>query len=208
MVENKSLANPVPIGLMGFALTTFIIGLIESNWLVASGSDAVIPLALLYGGLVQGIAGILAWRNGNTLAQTAFLTYGAYNIWFALFELFDVTGIIDPSASLTAFGVITLGFGIITVLWFISSLGESVSLALVFATLALTYLLIGIGYWLDFTALNVWGGYFGLASALIAAYVSFSYVTNATWGRDVVPTGPPVVGGEDESQANAGQAGD
>jgi succinate-acetate transporter protein len=205
MSKDTKLANPEPIGLIGFALTTFIIGLVESNWLVASSMDAVIPLALLYGGLVQGIAGILAWRNGNTLAQTAFLTYGAYNIWFALFELFTITGIFNASPSLTAFGVINLGFGIITVLWFVGSLGDSMALAGVFATLALTYSLIGIGYWLDFGALNIWGGYFAMASALIAAYVAFAKVTNWAFGHDVVPTGPAPLGMTDE-ETSASQA--
>lgn len=138
MSEDTDLANPEPVGLIAFALTTFIIGLIEANWLVASGTDAALLLAIIFGGSVQMFAGLLAWRNGNTLAQTAFLTYGAFNWWFGLFELFSITGIINPSSSLTAFGVVTLGFGIITVLWFISSLGDSVALALVLATLALT----------------------------------------------------------------------
>jgi succinate-acetate transporter protein len=209
MPADTEFADPEPIGLMGFALTTFIIGLIESNWLVASGSDAALLLAILYGGIVQAIAGILAWRDSNTLAMAAFLTYGAFNIWFGLFELFSTNGIITPSASLTAFGVSILGFGIITVLWFVSTLEDSVALAAVFATLALTYILVGVGYWLDFGALNVWGGYFALASALLAAYVAFAHVTNQTYGSDVVPTGPSLVGGgSDDSQAGAGQAGD
>ncbi len=210
MPTDTKFADPEPIGLMGFALTTFIVGLIEADWLLASGTDAALLLAILYGGLVQAIAGILAWRDGNTLAMTAFLTYGAFNIWFGLYELLSITGIITPSSSLTAFGVTILGFGIITVLWFVSSLGDSVALAAVFATLALTYILVGLGYWLDFGALNIWGGYFAMASALLAAYVSFAHVTNHSYGRDIVPTGPALVsfGSDDSSQAGAGQAGD
>jgi succinate-acetate transporter protein len=160
---------------------------------------------IAYGGSIQIFAGILVWRNGNTLAQTAFLTYGAYWWWFARFELFSITGIINPAASLTAFGVINLGFGIITVLWFVGSLNDSVALAAVFATLALTYGLIGIGYWLDFGALRIWGGYFGLSSALCAAYVAFAKVTNWSMGHDVVPTGPAPLGMSDE-ETGASQA--
>lgn len=69
-------------------------------------------------------------------------------------------------------------FGIITVLWFVGSLNDSVALAAVFGTLALTYGLIGLGYWLDFGALNIWGGYFAMVTALLAAYVAFAKVTN------------------------------
>lgn len=210
MPKDTKLANPEPIGLIGFALTTFIVGLIETNWLTGGGTTGtVIPLAIAYGGTIQLFAGILAWRNGNTLAQTAFLTYGAYWWWFALFELFSLTGIITPSPSMTAFGVINFGFGIITILWFIGSLADSTALAAVFATLAMTYGLIGLGYWFDVTALNVWGGYFGLVSALCAAYVAFAKVTNWSMGHDVVPTGPaPLSMGNDGSQAGSGQAGD
>ena len=79
MPKDTELANPEPIGLMGFALTTFIVGLIEADWLVSGAAiSAVIPLAIAYGGSIQLFAGLLAWRNGNTFAQTAFLTYGAY----------------------------------------------------------------------------------------------------------------------------------
>lgn len=209
MPADTEFADPEPIGLMGFALTTFIIGLVEAEWLVASGTDAAMLLAIIFGGIVQAIAGILAWRDGNTLAQSAFLTYGAFNIWFGLFELLSINGIITPTADLTAFGVTILGFGVITVLWFISTLEDSLALALVFATLALTYILVGAGYWLDFGALNIWGGYFALASALIAAYVAFAHVTNQTFGHDVLPTGPSLVSVDsDDSQAGAGQAGD
>ena len=210
MPKDTKLANPEPIGLMGFALTTFIVGLIEANWLTSSAAPlAVAPLAIAYGGTIQLFAGLLAWRNGNTLAQTAFLTYGAYWWWFALFELFSSNGIISSTPSMTMFGLVNLGFGIITVLWFVGSLGDSVALAAVFATLAMTYSLIGLGYWLDFSALNIWGGYFGLASALCAAYVAFAKVTNWSMGYDVVPTGPALLGGgSDSGQASAGQAGD
>lgn len=203
MPKDTDLANPEPIGLMGFALTTFIVGLIEANWLVSSSIDAVIPLAIAYGGSIQLFAGILAWRNGNTFAQTAFLTYGAYWWWFALFELFSLTGIISPASSLTAFGVINLGFGIVTLLWFVGALNLNTGLSAVFATLALTYGLIGIGYWVDFGALKVWGGYFALASALCAAYVAFATVTNWSVGRDVIPLGPaPLDMTEEETSAS------
>lgn len=210
MPKDTNLANPVPIGLMGFALTTFIVGLIESNWLTSDVATlTVVPLAIAYGGSVQLVAGVLAWRNGNTLAQTAFLTYGAYWWWFALFQLFSAVGIIGASPSMTAFGVINFGFGVITVLWFVGSLADSTALAAVFGTLALTYGLIGLGYWFEVGALNVWGGYFGLLSALCAAYVAFAKVTNWSMGHDVVPTGPaPISDGSDDSRSGAGQAGD
>jgi succinate-acetate transporter protein len=206
MPKDTELANPEPIGLMGFALTTFIVGLIETNWLVSGAAiSAVIPLAIAYGGTIQLFAGLLAWRNGNTFAQTAFLTYGAYWWWFALFELFSANGWVSPEPSMTTFGVISLGFGVVTLAWFVGALHLNMGLSVVFATLTLTYSLIGIGYWLDFGALNVWGGYFALASALSAAYVAFATVTNWSAGRDMIPLGPAPLGMTDE-ETSASQA--
>lgn len=188
--KDTDLANPEPIGLIAFALTTFIVGLIEANWLVSDSSTVIAAtLAIAFGGSVQLFAGLLSWRNGNTFAQTAFLTYGAYWWWFALFELFSTVGIISATPSRNLFGVIHLGFGIITLLWLVGALNLNVGLSAVFATLSMTYSLIGLGYWLDYGALNIWGGYFGMASALCAAYVAFATVTNWASGRDVIPLG-------------------
>ncbi len=206
MPKDTDLANPEPIGLIAFALTTFIVGLIEANWLTSSNAVGVAAtLAIAYGGSIQLFAGLLAWRNGNTFAQTAFLTYGAYWWWFALYELLTTTGVISQTPHQIVFGIINLGFGIITLLWLVGALNLNLGLSAVFVTLSLTYGLIGIGYWLQFSPLRVWGGYFGLASALCAAYVAFATVTNWSAGQDVIPLGPAPLGAA-ESQAESSQA--
>jgi len=77
----EKLANPAPLGLSGFALTTLVLSLFNAHILTA-GSDVVIGLAAFYGGLAQLLAGILEWRAGNTFGYAAFFTYGAFWEWY------------------------------------------------------------------------------------------------------------------------------
>lgn len=187
MSTNDTFADPVPLGLTGFGLTTFIVGMIEAQWLGSGVMNAAIPLAIAYGGTIQLFAGLLSFRKGDTFATVAFNTYGAYWWWFALAELFSMNGILNPST--TGLGVVNLGFGIITAYLFVGSLTESAGLAAVFATLSLTYSLIGIGDWIGVGVVAVWGGYFGMLCALLAVYVAFGHVINSSFGQDLVPLG-------------------
>lgn len=198
MSSTDALADPAPLGLTGFGLTTFLIGMIEANWLTASGAmDTVVPLAIAYGGTIQIFAGLLSYRKGDTFGTVAFNTYGAYWWWFALTQLFSAAGVITSST--TAMGLVNLGFGIITAYLFIGSLTESAGLSAVFATLALTFGLIGVGDWLSIAALVVWGGYFAMLCSLLAVYVAFGLVTNSAFGQNVIPLGT--------APANRGQSG-
>jgi len=87
----RTLANPGPLGLVGFGLTTVLLSLINAHILPHGGEPVVIPLALAYGGLIQLIAGLLEFRTGNTFDMVAFLSYGAFWWWFALLLLMATT---------------------------------------------------------------------------------------------------------------------
>ena len=188
MPKDVDLADPAPLGLIGFGLTTFIVGLIEAKWLTSKGAmDATIPLALMYGGTIQLFAGLLSWRNGHTFGLVGFCTYGAFWWWFGLTELFSTMNILDPST--TTMGVILIGFGVITTYLWIGTFNLNWGLWSVFLTLALTYYFIGFGDWLSLQWATVVGGYLAMATALLAAYVSFAEVTNWSFGQDRVPLG-------------------
>lgn len=203
MANGTSLGDPVPLGLTGFGLTTFMVGLIEANWLTGSGAmDAVIPLAIAYGGTIQLFAGLLAWRNGDTFGLVAFNTYGAFWWWFALVELFSINNILTPST--TAMGVTLIGFGVITSYLFVGSLAHSTGLAAVFATLALAYYGLGIGDWLGLEVLVILGGYLAMLTALIAVAVAFAHVINESVERETISTGRPLIGSESTGTGRSG----
>ncbi|HET7324810.1 MAG TPA: acetate uptake transporter, partial [Halococcus sp.] len=85
MPLDTDIADPAPLGLTGFGLTTFMVGMLEAGFL-PDAIGVIIPLAMAYGGTIQFFAGLLAFREGNTFATTAFCTYGAFGWWFALVE--------------------------------------------------------------------------------------------------------------------------
>lgn len=188
MPEDVDLADPAPLGLIGFALTTFVVGLVEANWLTGEGAVAtVIPLAMAYGGTIQLFAGLLSYRRGNTFATVGFNTYGAFWWWWALTQLFAANGWISPST--TTVGAILVGFGVITTGLWVATFNLNWGLWATFLTLSLTYYFIGFGDVLGVTWAVVVGGYVAMLTALCAAYVSFAEVTNWSFGEQRVPLG-------------------
>lgn len=184
-----NLANPGALGLVGFGLTTVMLSLVNAGILPGGGEQAVLPLALAYGGLIQLIAGLLEFRTGNTFGTTAFLSYGAFWIWFALLIMLGGHGMLDLSQAGSTIAVTLLGWGLFTLYMWIGTFKLSRALWLVFLTLWVTYLLLGLGGLLAERWLTVAGGWLGLICGLLAMYTSFGVVTNATYGKPVVPLG-------------------
>ncbi len=186
----SALGNPAPLGLIGFGLTTVILSLVNAGVLPHAGEAVVIPLALAYGGLIQLIAGLLEFKTGNTFGVVAFLSYGAFWWWFALLLLFAGNGLIDLKGADTTIGVTLLAWGVFTMYMWVSTFHLNRALWLVFLTLWITFYLLGLGALFHVSGLSHAGGWVGIVCGLLAAYTSFALVTNATAGRDVLPTGP------------------
>jgi succinate-acetate transporter protein len=182
-------ANPAALGLVGFGLTTVLLSLINAGVLPAGGEGVVVPLALAYGGLMQIVAGMFEFRLGNTFGTTAFLSYGAFWWWFALLLIFAHTGIIDISQAGPTVGVSLLLWGVLTLYLWIGTFRLPKILFLIFLTLWPTFFLLGLGAAEGNSALTHLGGWLGLLCGTLAMYGSFGLVTNATWGRTVVPLG-------------------
>lgn len=190
--ESKvAFANPAPLGLVGFGLTTVVLSLINAGVLPIGGEQVVIPLAFAYGGLIQMIAGLLEFRTGNTFGTVAFLSYGAFWWWFALLILLGGHGVLDLSHAGSTIAVTLIGWGVFTLFMWISTFRLSRALWLIFLTLWITFFLLGFGDLLAIHALNKAGGAVGLVCGLMAMYTSFALVTNATFGRTVIPVGAP-----------------
>lgn len=184
-----TIANPAPLGLAAFALTTFVLSMFNADLVGSGGEPVVFGLALAYGGVVQVLAGMWEFRTGNTFGATAFCSYGAFWLSFWAFVQFFEKDVPKADAG-HAVGLYLIGWGVFTAYMFIASLRTTGAIALVFILLTATYILLGIGNAGGNTSIVKVGGWVGLATAVAAWYASFAEVTNATFGRMVFPTAP------------------
>jgi succinate-acetate transporter protein len=182
-------ADPGPLGLAAFALTTFVLSMFNSGILDARGEPVVLGLALAYGGFAQLLAGMWEFRTGNTFGAVAFTSYGAFWLSFFAFVQFFEKDVPDAVAA-QAVGVYLVAWGFFTAYMFIASLRTTGAIATVFFLLAVTFFLLGVGDWTETTGITKAGGFFGIATAAAAWYASFAAVTNSTFGRTVMPVKP------------------
>jgi succinate-acetate transporter protein len=184
-----AIANPAPLGLAGFALTTFVLSMVNSGLVSDKAEPVVFGLALAYGGIAQLLAGMWEFKTGNTFGATAFASYGAFWISFWALVQFFLKDIPAAEAG-HAVGLYLWAWGIFTAYMFVASLRTTVAVALVFFLLAVTFIVLGIGNSGGHSGIIKLGGWIGLATALAAWYASFAQVINSTFGRDVAPLGP------------------
>ena len=182
-------ADPGPLGLAAFALTTFVLSMYNAGIMDAKGEPIVFGLAFAYGGLAQVLAGMWEFRTGNTFGAVAFTSYGAFWLSFWAFEQFYAESVPESVAG-SAVGLYLVAWGVFTTYMFVASLRTTGAIALVFILLAATFFLLGIGEWTTTDGIAKVGGIAGLATAAAAWYASFAAVTNATFGRTVMPVKP------------------
>ncbi|MGH8737990.1 MAG: acetate uptake transporter [Burkholderiales bacterium] len=187
-------ANPAPLGLAGFGLTTVILSLVNAGMLPHGGEPVVLPLAFAFGGLAQMIAGIFEFRTGNTFGMTAFVSYAAFWWWFAFLLLLGGNHLLDLSQAGSGIGMALVGWGVFTLYMWIPTFKLPKALWWIFLTLWIAFFLLGGGILLGMPVLTRAGGWVGLICGLIALYTSFGLVTNATFGRPVIPLGPRTAG--------------
>lgn len=182
-VKDQKIANPAPLGLCAFALTTFILSLINLNTRGVATPNIVVASAFAYGGLVQLLAGMWEMAVGNTFGATALSSYGGFWISFGItltpggfqiVEAYTATGA-DPNGFTNAFGFFLMGWFIFTFLMLMCTFRSTVAFFFLFFTLDLAFLLLGIGY-LQATAgvpqagcIRA-GGAFGIIAAFAAWY--------------------------------------
>lgn len=192
-------ANPAPLGLSAFALTTFVLSCINAGVIVpgvGAGTNVVVGLAVFYGGLCQLLAGMWEFRSGNTFGATAFSSYGGF--WLAFGAIFiPGTGILDaltktPTALHPALGTFLLGWTIFTGIMLLGSLRTTMGLILLFALLFLTFLVLAIAELGGGSGMTVIGGWLGILTALVAWYNALAGVLAATNAPFTLPVGSRV----------------
>jgi len=195
--ETTHPANPAPLGLAGFGLTTVVLSCINAGILKGDAPTllaVVVPLAFAYGGVAQIIAGILEFKNGNTFGMVAFSSYGLFWWWYA-FMLWTVgAGWIKPPAA-NAVGVTLLMWGVFTFLMWIPTFRANFTLWSIFLLLSITFFLLAGGDLGMGAAWHAAGGWVGLVTGADALYLAFAEVTNATFRRALIPVGGPLVKG-------------
>src|SRR3954465_9006268 len=184
-----AIGDPAPLGLAAFALTTFVLSMMNSGLVSDAGVPVVLGLALAYGGGAQLLAGMWEFRTGNTFGATAFTSFGAFWISYFVLVQFDAANIPTSHAG-KPIGLYLIAWGIFTTYMFVASLRTTAAIALVFALLAITFFALGVGDAGTHPNITKAGGWFGLATAAAAWYASFAAVTNATFGRILLPVGP------------------
>lgn len=176
----EPIANPAPLGLCAFALTTFVLS--AANAKLFTGSEIVIGLALFYGGLAQMLAGMWEFKTGNTFGATAFTSYGAF--WLAVAATLQLK-LIPPG---NAFAFFLLGWTIFTGIMLLAALRTNMALILLFALLFVTFILLTLGAFGMPT--EQIGGYLGLATAAVAWYTALAGLLSATKSAFTLPVGP------------------
>lgn len=177
-MSDVKIANPGPLGLSGFALTTLVLSCVNAGILSGTGDAlAVIGLAVFYGGIAQFAAGMWEFRSGNTFGATAFSSYGAFWLSFAALFIpaFGVaTAKTGPSGS--AIGVYLLGWTIFTGIMMLASFRTNGATAAVFVLLFVTFLLLAIGAFNTGSGMTKIGGYLGILTAIAAWYAALAGV--------------------------------
>jgi uncharacterized protein len=190
-IVDIKIANPGPLGLCGFALTTFFLSLVNAGILTGKGDVfVVVGLAVFYGGIAQFAAGMWEFRSGNTFGATAFTSYGAFWLSFAAL-LLPVFGAGAVVGSQTAVGYYLLGWTIFTGIMMLGSFRTNGATALVFIALFVTFLLLAIGNLTPNANIVKIGGYVGLVTAVLAWYTALAGVlAGVSSGKINLPTVP------------------
>ncbi|KNG82983.1 hypothetical protein ANOM_009113 [Aspergillus nomiae NRRL 13137] len=198
-VEHRKFGNPAPLGLSAFALTTFVLSLINMGTRDISEPNIVVALAFGYGGLVQLLAGMWEMAVGNTFGATALSSYGGFWLAFAIvltpggFEIADALGGAGTPEFDNSFGLFLFGWFIFTTILLFCTLRSTVAFFLLFFFLDLTFLLLGIGY-LHRNAegkpnppVIKAGGFFGLLAAFAAWYNALAGIADNSNSFFILP---------------------
>ena len=180
-------ANPAPLGLLGFGLTTVLLNLHNAGLFALD--SMILAMGIFYGGIAQIIAGIMEWKKNNTFGTTAFTSYGLF--WLTLAGLLILPKIgWAEAAEPVAMGYYLFIWGLFTAVMFIATLKLNGILQFVFASLALLFFLLAIGDWTGSETIKTLAGYEGVICGASAIYAGLAQVLNEVYDRTLLPLWP------------------
>jgi succinate-acetate transporter protein len=184
-MENK-LANPAPLGLMGFGMTTVLLNIHNAGFFPLG--SMILAMGIFYGGIAQVIAGIMEFKKGNTFGTTAFTSYGLFWMTLVFLIVFPTMGWKEgPSASFM--GWYLFMWGLFTFFMWIGTFGKNRALQIVFFTLWILFFLLAAEHWTGSEATGIFAGYEGIFCGLSAIYLAMAEVINESLGKTVLPIG-------------------
>jgi succinate-acetate transporter protein len=187
MTEAK-LANPAPLGLMGFGMTTVLLNIHNAGLFPLSAM--VLAMGIFYGGIAQVIAGVMEFKRGNTFGTTAFTSYGLF--WLSLVATWLVPGLNSPAGGKTpeAFmGWYLILWGLFTFFMWFGTFGKNRVLQFVFLSLTLLFVLLAVRDWTGSAEIGTIAGIEGILCGLAAIYLAMAEVLNEGRSRPILPIG-------------------
>lgn len=180
-------ANPAPLGLLGFGMTTVLLNLHNAGFFELNAM--ILAMGICYGGIAQIIAGIMEWKKGNTFATAAFSSYGLF--WLTLVVLILLPKLnLSPPADSTAMAAYLAMWGLFTAVMFVGTFRLNRALQIVFGTLTVLFFLLAFG---DYTGAGAgfkhFTGYEGIICGFSAIYTGLAQVLNELYGKVVLPLG-------------------
>ena len=182
-------ANPAPLGLLGFGMTTVLLNLHNAGYYELNAM--ILAMGICYGGMAQIVAGIMEWKKGNTFATTAFISYGFF--WLSLVVLVVLPKIVPTVAATndTAMAAYLAMWGLFTAVMFIGTLRLSLALQGVFGTLTVLFFLLAYAHFAKpGESFEHFAGFEGLVCGFSAIYTGLAQVVNELYGRTILPLGP------------------
>jgi uncharacterized protein len=190
------IADPAPLGLAAFALTTFLLSASNARWMTSATGDAWLGYAFAYGGGCQLLAGMWEFRNKNVFGSTAFSSYGGFWIGLGLwFQLVASNKAFTATQLDHDLGWILLAFAIFNTYMLLLSTQINIAVFGVFLTLEITEIVLFIGNFMANTDTVKIGGYVGVLTAIVAWYTSAAGVSNGLAGTIRLPVGKPLLAG-------------
>jgi uncharacterized protein len=177
-------ANPAPLGLFGFALTTWLLGMVNAGWFGDESLPMVLAMAFAFGGATQFCAGLLAAPRGDTFGLTAFCAFGAFWVSWGLFDAFYAAHV--PASFI---GWYLFLWGVFTTVMWAGTFRANRALQLTFLGAIFTFDLLAAGEWTGIAAFHQFGGYAGMITGALAFYLASAQVIDEVVGSDVLPLG-------------------
>ncbi|MFZ2957976.1 MAG: acetate uptake transporter [Candidatus Ozemobacteraceae bacterium] len=179
-------ANPAPLGLLAFGMTTVMLNFHNSGFYEMN--SMILAMGIFYGGIAQVIAGYMEWKKNNTFGMTAFTSYGFF--WLTLVALIVMPKLGWVEKTSTPGMVAYLGiWGLFTLGLFIGTLKISRALQFVFASLTILFILLAVGDAMESSVIKQIAGYEGIICGLSAIYAGMAQVINEVYGKPVLPLG-------------------
>ena len=178
-----SIANPAPLGLLGFGMTTVLLNLANAG--IMPLTSVVVRMGIFYGGISQVIAGIMEFKKGNTFGATAFTSYGFFWLSFVGLIWLPKAGFEAPTGAATG-SYLTL-WGIFTLAMFICTRKHARSSQWVFGTLTVLFFLLAAGDFSGNKGISMVAGYEGLVCGLVAVYAALAQLLHDAFGKKVIP---------------------